>query len=90
MDGPGDCHIEQHKSDREAEAPSDGPYMWNPKSRDTSALTHKTERDSDLENEFMVARGKGWGEGIVRESGINMYALIYLKWITSKDLLYST
>ena len=28
--------------------------------------------------------------GIVRESGINMYTLIYLKWITSKDLLYST
>ena len=46
VNGPGDCHIEQHKSDREAEAPSDGPYMWNPKSRDTSALTYKTERDS--------------------------------------------
>ena len=30
-----------------------------------------------------------WGEGIVREFGINMYALLYLKWIT-KDLLYST
>ena len=38
----------------------------------------------------MVARGKGWREGIVRESGINMHRLIYLKWITSKDLLYST
>jgi len=38
----------------------------------------------------MVARGKGWGEGIVRESEINMHTLIYLKWITSKDLLYST
>ena len=27
---------------------------------------------------------------IVREFGINMYTLLYLKWITNKDLLYST
>ena len=30
-----------------------------------------------------------WVEGIIREFGINMYTLIYLKWITNKDLLYS-
>ena len=28
-----------------------------------------------------------WGEGIVREFGMNMYALLHLKWITNKDLL---
>ena len=28
--------------------------------------------------------------GIVREFGIDMYTLLYLKWITNKDLLYST
>ena len=28
-----------------------------------------------------------WGEGIVREFGINMYALLHLKWITNKDPL---
>ena len=28
--------------------------------------------------------------GIVREFGIDMYTLLYLKWVTSKDLLYST
>ena len=27
---------------------------------------------------------------IVREFGINMYTLLYLKWITNKDLLDST
>ena len=37
----------------------------------------------------MIARGKGQGEEIVREFGINMYTLLYLKWITSKVLLYS-
>ena len=31
-----------------------------------------------------------WRIPWTRESGINMYTLIYLKWITSKDLLYST
>ena len=35
-------------------------------------------------------QGEGWGEGTVREFGIYLYALLHLKWITSKDLLYST
>ena len=30
------------------------------------------------------------GEGIVREFGMNMYILLHSKWITTKDLLYST
>ena len=30
-----------------------------------------------------------WGR-IVREFGIDMYTLLFLKWITDKDLLYST
>ena len=35
-------------------------------------------------------QGEGWVEGIVRELGMNMYTLLYLKWITSKVLLYNT
>ena len=34
----------------------------------------------------MVARG----EGTVRNFGKVMYTLLYLKWVTNKDLLYST
>ena len=30
------------------------------------------------------------GEGLVREFGMDRYILLYLKWITNKDLLYST
>ena len=30
------------------------------------------------------------GEGVVREFGTEVYILLYLKQITSKDLLYST
>ena len=38
----------------------------------------------------MVAGGERWREGIVREYGMDMYTLLYLKWITNKDLLHST
>ena len=31
-----------------------------------------------------------WGDGIVSEFGMDMYTLSYLKWVTTKDLLYST
>ena len=30
------------------------------------------------------------GEGIVREFGMDMYTLLYLKWIINQDLVYST
>ena len=38
----------------------------------------------------MVAVGEGSGEGIIREFGMDMYTLLYLKWVTSKVLLHST
>ena len=41
-------------------------------------------------NDLMVTRGEGWEEGIVREFRMDRYTLLYLKWITNKDLLYST
>ena len=34
--------------------------------------------------------GEGRSGGIVREPAIHRYALLYLKWIVNKDLLYST
>lgn len=36
----------------------------------------------------MVAGGKDGGRD--RESGMDIHTLLYLKWITNKDLLYST
>ena len=38
----------------------------------------------------MVTRGEGCGEGIVMEFGVDVYTLLYLKWITNKDLLSCT
>ena len=48
------------------------------------------DRFTDLQKEFSVAKGEGWGEGIVMEFGMDRYIVLYLKWITNKDLLYST
>ena len=44
----------------------------------------------DLENNLIVARGEGWREGIVWDFGMDMYTVLCLKWITNRDLLYST
>ena len=31
-----------------------------------------------------------WGEGTVREFGVSIYTLLYLKWITNRGLLYNS
>ena len=53
--------------------------------------THLWNRNrlTDLEKEFMVARGN---DGRRDSSGIwvDMNTLLFLKWMTNKDLLYST
>ena len=46
-------------------------------------------RLTDLENKLSITRGEGGREGVVREFGIHMYTLLYLKWTTNKDLLLS-
>ena len=76
------------KSDKEEEISDGIPNRLNLKRNDTNQLIYKTE--TDLEHELMIKRGKAWTERIVRESGMDMYTLLYLKWITHKDLLYST
>ena len=45
---------------------------------------------TDLENELMVISTEKWEEGTVGKFGTDMYTLLYLNWITNKDLLYIT
>ena len=55
---------------------------WNFGQTETCFKTH-----TDLENELMVARRKDEARGgIVGEFGMDMYPLLYLKWISNKDL----
>ena len=48
------------------------------------------KRLTDLENELMIAERKCLGGETVRKFGMDMCTLLYLKWVNSKDLLYST
>ena len=50
----------------------------------------KQKRTRRLREQTYGYWGEGWREGIVKEFGIGMYTLLYLKRITNKDLLYST
>ena len=59
------------------------------KNKDTNELIYKTNRFTDLGNEFMVTGVWRVRERIAREFGMDMYTLLYLKWITIKDSLYS-
>ena len=60
--------------------------MWNLKRNDTNELTYKTE----IHRLRKCTHGFAGGERIVKDFGKVMYTLLYLKWITNKDLLYST
>ena len=66
--------------------------MWNPKRNDTNDLTYKTETDLQTWRRSLWLPGEKIRERITREFGVYMYmyTLLYLKWITTKDLQYST
>ena len=59
--------------------------MWNLKRNDANALTKQKETHRLRKQTYGCH-----GEGVVRDFGKVMYTLLYLKWITNKDLLYST
>ena len=87
------CHMEWSKLDRELETAGDIPYMRNLKKHDTDELIYKTETHTDLREWTYGCSGRGegrMGEQIVREFGMDRYTLLYLRWITNKDLLYRT
>ena len=77
------------KSERNRQAPYDITYMWNLKCG-TSELIYETETDTDIENWFAVAKGKGGRGGRVWEFGIGRCKLLYTWWINNMVLLCST
>ena len=63
----------------------DIPCMWNLKRNYTNELTKQKETHRLREGIYGCRE-----EGIVREFGMDMYTLLYLKQIINKDLLHST
>ena len=66
--------------------------MWILKRNDADELTKQgiTDLENELMNLWLWVEGKDGGNGIVREFGMDMHTLLYLKWITNKDLLHRT
>ena len=73
------------KLDREGEISYDFPYIWNLKRNNTNELMKQKETHRLRKQTYVY-----WAEGIVREFGKVTYTLLYSKWITNSDLLYST
>ena len=81
--------IPSEVSQRKRQIPYDITYMWNLK-YGTNEPIYKTNRLTDIENRLVVTNGEeGWG-GIDWEFGISRCKLLYMEWINSKVLLYST
>ena len=53
-------------------------------------LFTKQKESHRLREQTHVCQGREMGQRRVRELGINMYTLLYFRWITKKFLLYST
>ena len=63
--------------------------IWLKKRLNTWAYLQNRNRLTDTENKLMVIKGLTvWGE-INQELGINIHILLYISWITNKDLLYN-
>ena len=55
----------------------------------TEATWHAhTQETHRLRERTYSCQGEGWGKGQL--GSLDMYILLYLKWITNKNLLYST
>ena len=61
--------------------------MWNLKRNNRNEVIYKLVTDSQTLRMNLWLPGARMGEGIVREFGMDMYTLLYLKWKTNKDLL---
>ena len=62
--------------------------MWNILKNDTNEFIYKTETDWHRKQTYSYQRGIE--DGTDWEFGIIRYTLLYIKYTTNKDLLYST
>ena len=90
MDGPRDDHTKWSKSERERQIPYNITYIWHLK-YDTNELIYKTEADSQTQRtDLWLPRGRHGGGRMDWDFRISRCKLLYIEWINSKVLLYST
>ena len=92
------CHKKSGTKDYHTKSDKEGPtsygitYMWNLRKWYKWSYLQNTNRLTDLENELWSVGAEGRnraGGRIVRKFVIALCTLPHLKWITSKDPLYS-
>ena len=64
--------------------------MWNLKYGTSEHIYKNRNRLTEIENRLVVAKGETGGSGMDWEFGGSRYKLLYLEWISSEVLLYST
>ena len=85
MDGPRECHPEGSKSEKEKY------HMASLISGIEEEMIQMNLLSKQKEIHRLGKRTHGCrGEGTVKDLGKVMYTVVYLKWITNKNLLYST
>ena len=60
VDGPGDCHTEQSKSEREKQILYTNVYMWNLNNWYRQSYLQGRGGDTDVENKRMDTKGERW------------------------------
>ena len=81
MDGPRDDHIKWSKSEKD-KYHMISLFLWNQKKKKTRykwAYLQNRNRLTDIENKLMVTKGEGGREGKIRNLGIHIYMLLYIK-----------
>ena len=48
------------------------------------------QKQTEIENRFMVAKGEGRGKGLDWEFGVSRCKPLHIEWLNNKVLLYST
>ena len=76
------------QSGRETQIPHDITYIWN-LIYGTNELFHRKENHGHGE-QTCGSQGRGRGNGVYWESGVNRCKLLPLEWISNEILLYST
>ena len=91
VDGPRDCHTEWSKSERENQVWDMNTYMWNLEKWYRWSYLQNRNRETDVEDKHMDIK-RGRGSEMNWEIKIDIYTLLILciKYITNKNLLYST
>ena len=90
VDESRDSHTDWSKSEREKQISYINAYMWNLEKCYRWTGLQCRNWDTDVENKRMDTKGgkRGGRGGINWETGIDIYTLICIKWITNKNLLY--